>query len=1121
MNSRFMRILSVPLTFLGLLVSVGQAESRTTICLDGTWKFATDPDDRGEAEQWFLPSATLPKMPLPGYAPTADGTIRVPGIWDNQGYGTETDCVRHNFIGKGWYKREVKIPGDWAGRKVFLVVTGVNRYAKAWVNDHYLGEHIGARSVCEYDITKYVSLGKTATLTIQVDSKPRWKIDTMCGCSFLIDYMDTHWGGIWGHVRLEARSDAWLSDLFVEPNVAESSCTASATLNGDAALADGVRLEVFDASGTRVAEATSKPSRVTAAIPDAKLWTPDSPTLYTARLSLLKGDETFDTIESRFGMRQFTINGPYFLLNGKRIMLRGYGDDHIYPEQMAMPSDKELHLKRLRLIKSYGFNHVRHHSTMMPPEYYDACDEVGMICTAEFSTAYYRFLPAGEFWQELFPSGVDSGPVIETHKREWEAAIIQHRNHPSIMSWVMGNELAYAGHVPVFMSLGREFRRIAQQYDPTRFFADADGGDEVEALAPHGERDTLAYYTPGLKVLSDPMTKVAVFQPPTPSKPVIAHEAGNFTTFSRPDLADQFKHNIKPYWLTASKAKLEELGLLEESFGWAEKSERMYLLCHKYNIEAIRKNPYISGYHWWLFQDYWTSSNGLVDHYFRQKKIAPAEVLRFNNEVVPLQEGLSRTYRGKSRMDVKLLISNFAPDPLDGQLVWKVAAGGKLLADGESFLTSLPESYVSQVGQIGVDLPDLEGPTLLKVFVEVVSEGRRFQNDWSAWLYPSEIKPEMLSVPVFADETILRQYPGWGLQPIPAEGALDAEAVYVLGRVFDARVVDALDRGASVVLLDGEDCTLGARSIVFRTDWWRGGYEHSQGNHGGTIVYDHPVTRAMAPDGWCDAGWYDLLMGARKYSLGDAPARPDVIVRAIPSMTLVEDEALVYEVGVGKGCLIVSGLNHDRAAGTPENDWLVARLLDRAAARLQPKARWPVSFLAAATRRVSGFQRLLANEGDDAERLSYREDKAPIHLCHQTKPGNLVAWETASVPADLSDDSVTFVFAGGLGSPSHPERKGFALDITGRQTLQFDTEPCPSDGWQSPDKRVTLRFFVLHSTCNESGYWYDPLGMNLGLFYLTVPRDMLEPGKPCRLGVRSLGSDSERWFGLNPYTDVR
>ena len=80
------------------------------------------------------PQAVLPPMPRPGYASTANGKIRVPGIWDNQGYGTETDKLRHSFIGKSWYQRQVEIPRSWAGRRVFLKFTGVYRYAKVWID---------------------------------------------------------------------------------------------------------------------------------------------------------------------------------------------------------------------------------------------------------------------------------------------------------------------------------------------------------------------------------------------------------------------------------------------------------------------------------------------------------------------------------------------------------------------------------------------------------------------------------------------------------------------------------------------------------------------------------------------------------------------------------------------------------------------------------------------------------------------------------------------------------------------------------------------------------------------------------------------------------------------------
>ena len=598
--------------------------------------------------------------------------------------------------------------------------------------------------------------GKTVTITIQVDSKQRWEVDAMFGASSLADYMDVAWGGIWGHVSLEARPDVWLSDLFVQPDVADSSCSVSATLNGMIAMAGAAKLEVFEKSGHRVAEAIVKfDSKIAAGqavaikapLPDAELWTPDCPTLYKARLSLLKESEVVDVAEARFGMRQFTIDGYRLLLNGKRIMLRGYGDDHIYPEQMAMPSDKELHLKRLRIIKSYGFNHVRHHSTFMPPEYYEACDEVGIITTAEFPIVYEQFIPGtGDRWKANVKPGTDPKPALDTYHREWAAAIMRHRNHPCILCWVMGNEL-----YPDF-PIRYSFRDIAKKLDPSRLFLDSDGVDAALLANPKLDRPTVAIYDSQFAESIDPIMNVDKFKTPKPIKPVLSHEAGNYVTFSRPDLVDQFQHNMKPFWMTAGKANLEKLGLLQEANGWAEKSEHLYTLLHKYNLESLRKNPFISGYHWWLFQDYWTSSNGIVDHYFRPKSITKDEVLKINSEVVLLQDGLDRTYRGKTRLELKFLVSNFSTKPLQGELVWEVKVGSQSLAKREVSLNRVPQGELAEAAKLGLELPETTSPAPLTVTAELIAGEKHYSNDWCSWLYPAVIRPAAFSVPVFADE---------------------------------------------------------------------------------------------------------------------------------------------------------------------------------------------------------------------------------------------------------------------------------------------------------------------------------------------------------------------------------
>lgn len=1096
----------------GLLMGL-PASAREVVSLDGVWSFATDPDDRGEAERWFLPEAKLPAMPLPGYAPEANGQIRVPGLWDNQGYGTETEKTRHNFVGKGWYQRRLDIPQAWQGRHVFLTITGASRRAKVWVGEHCVGEHIGYVAPAEFEITPYVQAGQSATITIQVDSKQHWETDALYGAGALADYMDIAYGGIWGHVLLDARADAWLRDLHVQPDVPNSAVSVSATLEGDAPRADRATLEVFDAQGRAVAQ-TATPLSPSAAgsitlqapLANPALWSPESPTLYRARLTLRRGDEVLDSQESRLGMRQFTIDGYRLLLNGKPIFLRGYGDDHIYPNEMGMPSDKELHRQRLQIIKSYGFNHVRHHSTMMPPEYYDACDELGIITTAEFPICYTQFLPGtGVEWKKHVAEGTSPELAEETYLREWAGGIRQHRNHPSILCWVAGNEI----YEPI--PLQPKFAKIAQELDPGRLFVDSDGV-WPPIFDSAKDRATVPLYFLQFLEWDNPINAVAKYATVEPRKPIVVHEMGNYVAFTRPDQIELFRGTIKPFWMTAGKENLERLGLLGEAELWAQKSERLYALCHKHNVEAVRHNRYISGYHWWLFQDYWTTGNGLVDYLFRPKSITPEEILRTNNAVVLLETGLERTYRSQpgQRLSVKLSISNFAQETLSGRLVYEVCCGDRVLMNEEVPLASLPQGDLSDVATIEAALPDTQVPAPITIQAEVLAGQQRYRNDWSSWLYPSTIRPTT-DCPVFADTDAAVYGPGWSMKPVPEEGTLDARAVYVVTSL-EPPLLDALNRGASVLLLGGGSEISTTRTTTYRPSWWKAG-DSLDTNLCGTLVYDHPATRAMAPEGWCDAGWFSLIEAGEKCVLEQFPSRPEVLIRALPSLVAVEDAALLYEVGVGRGLLVVSGLNHMAAKDRPEGQWLLARLIDHAGSFPAPKVQWPAA--AISVRRgapegcLLGFRRLVSCNGEQSRYASFREDRVPTYVSRQTGGPQRVVWQTAPVPRDVQGERVTFAFAGGLGFAAQPKTEGLVLEVNGQDVLRFDL-PEPSR-WTSEDQRFELRFEKRRAVNTDQ----------LGVFYLTVPREVLTPGKSLELGVHSLGSGSRRWFGLQPYKDLK
>ncbi|MDO4857682.1 MAG: glycoside hydrolase family 2 TIM barrel-domain containing protein [Thermoguttaceae bacterium] len=1107
MKRSFRCLTFLPLILFAFCVWSAPLSAREIVSLDGEWDFATDSYADGS------------------YA-TQTGKIQVPGIWNNQGFGPENEKVRFNYIGVGHYRRVVSVPESWKGRSVFLVLTGISRYATVRVNGEQVGkEAIGCIGSHEWDLTDALEPGKNAVLEIDVDSRQRWGIDPLLGAAQLNDYMLIVWGGIWGHARLEARPAQYLKDVFIKPDVQKSEIAVEFDLVGGR-QADSVKVEVFEWPTAQEAKASvvrpiQENASVTVPIPGAKLWTPDSPNLYVARVTLLKDGQVTDSLETRFGMREIRFDGSKIFLNGKRFFLRGYGDDHIYPVEYSMSCDKEMYLRRLRIIKSFGFNHVRHHSTILPHEYYEACDEIGMLPNAEFLIGYPGQLPGwGNLWKNGNPENLPPEVACATMIERFDQVLREYRNHPSIFAWVFGNELNMAGSPWDEMPLRKQSWETAKRLDPTRPFMDLDGDWPKSARAG---RDTIDLLSVLFDEWSNPVTNLKKFELEDLGKPVIAHEMGNYLTFSRPDQIDLFEGTaFKPFWMVDGKAKLEELGLLNEAEAWALASERLYFFLHKSGLESLRKNPMISGYHWWLIQDYWTTSNGLVDLFFRPKSVRPEEVRMVNAPVVLLADGLERTYRSGETMELKFLVSNFSEAPINGEFTAEISLGDR--KETRKFpVKDAPIGEVSSIGEVAFPVPALEKPEQVKITVSltanVPNEGAKTtqinQNVWTSWFFPAEIRPDASIAPaIYADEMVKYAIPDWNLQSIPdsdkTQGKeLPANAVYIVSWL-DADVASAVKRGARCVLL-GDLERLESIPITYKQTWWKAGDSEAQ-NHCGTFVYSDSLTDSVTRDHWCDGAWCELLDGANKFKVESAPTAPQTLIRALPSLVLVQNTPLVFRVRVGSGLLTVSGLNHfsEGALKNPLNAWLVREMLYPVSAK-ETLPSWPVEFLAPEKSLPPGMSlgfRKVISSPRATSGLSYYSPNTTLFIARQTEAGNLVSWQT-NPTATPNAETTTFLFAGGLGWITQPVTEGFELSVNGQAVLRFDLpEPnAKSAEWKSTDGSVTLRFDVVKIESHGEDF--------LGRFSLTIPTTSLLPNGTAQITVKSLGSGSNRWFALN------
>ena len=955
--------LTLLLLFPGAVCAAGGADGRQRASLDGTWQFRIDPDSRGEEEQWFAPA---PGEEVWRAVPHVAGNIRVPGIWDAQGYGQPTDKVKHNFVGQGWYRREMRIPGNWPrGHSMFLVLEGISRYAKVWIDGKLIGpEARGCIGSHEWDITPYVKPGQKAALVICVDSRQRWDVDPLLGTAQLNDFVEVAWGGLWGHVYVEARPRVRLADIYLRTSlgydrnggVRETSCGVRATVidEGGSHRAGGrLTLELLTPEGRLAARAEghirtdgeqdTAQAEVWAEVPDARLWTPDTPYLYHARVTLTSPDGTTDVLTSRYGLREVLFAGSKILLNGQPLYLRGYGDDHIYPEQFSMPTDIDLYRQRLRAIKAFGFNHCRHHSIVMPHEYYDACDELGMLPSPEMLIAYSPQLPGtGSLWKEHVAPGTSPLAAENTIVERLRAVVREYRNHPCILAWVGGNEMGLEREAWDRSTLRTRCYEAAKQEDPDRPYMDCDG-DWLKDYVAHGGRDTQDCYSILFDEWCNPVTNPDKYQSPRPfDKPAVAHEMGNFLTFSRPSEIALFEGtNFFPFWMQQGGDDLRRLRLDGEVEDWALASEQLYLTSYKYTIESARRNGSLSGYHLWQINDYWTSSNGLFDHFFRPKSITPGDFLPFNGPVAVLQRGLHFLYTEGDTAACSLQISNYGPRPLRGRLSATLRVGGR---------TESTQQWEDVCAACGTSLP-IEGaraslpigetvtsPTRAEVCVSLQTPDSLYTNSWTAYVFPRDIAPAT-PWPIYADSVSRGYFPArWKVRPLTElSGDVPVQAVYAVAEA-DERIRQAVRQGAGLILFD-EGRLLPSLPLSYKQSWWKAG-DSEEKNNTGTYVYPDSLLSNVVDHSYCPPAWAPLLDGGRKYNLEAAPRRPEGLIRALSSIVRVRDAAVLFQFGYGRGRVIVDGLNHRGQAAYPLSQWLLARMADRVASTASMRVKW-------------------------------------------------------------------------------------------------------------------------------------------------------------------------------------
>lgn len=465
-----------------------------TLCSWAQWKPAGEKIKTAWAEQ-INPEQVLPEYPRPimersdwknlnglwQYAIVERGA-RVPQQFEGEilvpfavesalsGVGKRMDENKELI-----YQRTFDVPKVWRGKQVLLHFGAVDWKADVWVNDVKVGSHTGGFTPFSFDITPALSAKGVNKLTVKVwdpadkSYQPRGKqVSNPHGIWY------TPVSGIWQTVWLEPVNVKHIDNLFITPDIDRNVLTVKAE-RSECTPADLLEVKVYDGIALVATGSSINGQNVEVEMPaDVKLWSPDSPHLYTLKVTLKSEGRVVDAVESYAAMRKYSTrrdaNGIVRLeLNNKALFQFGPLDQGWWPDGLyTAPSDEALRYD-VQKTKDLGFNMIRKHIKVEPARWYTHCDQIGIIV--------WQDMPSGDrnprWVNKAYFNDIElqRSPESEAnYRKEWKEIMDYLYSYPCIGTWVPFNEAW--GQFKT-----QEIAEWTKQYDPTRLVNPASGGN--------------------------------------------------------------------------------------------------------------------------------------------------------------------------------------------------------------------------------------------------------------------------------------------------------------------------------------------------------------------------------------------------------------------------------------------------------------------------------------------------------------------------------------------------------------------------------------------------------------------------------------------------------------------
>ncbi|MGN0666482.1 MAG: beta-glucuronidase [Huintestinicola sp.] len=863
---------------------------KKTDLTDSLWNF------RLSSENPDINAAFDDTIPLPSTV----SMMKKSPVTDERSTGYLTDP--HKFEGYALYERTVYL--EKPENCVIFLVLERTRTSTLWINGVMAGTQNSLCGSHRYDITDLVTGGETR-ITIEINN-------VTCpvgGGHMTSPDTQTNWLGITGGIYAEYCSAVRCESIRIYTDPMDESVKITGTLTGTSPADISLEVNGFG----RITETVQAGAfSLDYSMKGCRLWSEHDPVTYTMKITC--GEDVSETV---FGMRRFEVQGTDFLLNGRKIFLRGKHDGMIFPLTGAAPTDKESWLKVMGAAKDHGINHYRFHTCCPPEAAFEAADELGIYMEPElpfWGTVEDELTPAQQYL-------VDEGFRI----------LEQFGNHPSFFAMSMGNEL-WGSREMLDKILGgyKDFddRHLYTQgsnnfqfwpciVDNDDFFVGVRfskerlfRGSYAMCDAPLGHIQTDA---PNSNYSYDPMIKPASLGKSVSSGgtieiqygtgvktvsvgeggyefvshiPVVSHEVGQYFMYPDYNEIEKYTGVLKPYNLEIFRERLEAAGLGELADKYFRASGRFAAECYKNEIETALRSKELSGFQLLDIQDFTGQGTALVGilNAFMESKgvISPREWRSFCSEKVILGCLPKFTFTSGESVNMPVKIYNYSASSVSNPVV-------EITYGNDSIELSDLGSYrdgVYDIGSVTLKMPEVCRAEKLRLTLKC----GEVSNGYDLWVYPAA-KPSTGNIVTDWNEAKTHLAAGERVLFMPHAVREDKS-------------------------IEGTYCTDFWNYPMFNSISVSMNKPVPVGTLGLLIDSEHPVFADFPTEIYSTPQWYDIVTDSRAAVLDGMGISP--IVRTIDNCERNHDLGDIFEVNAGGGKLLVCTFRlNEKSASAP------------------------------------------------------------------------------------------------------------------------------------------------------------------------------------------------------------